>query len=51
MYSGMLIQELIAAVERTEARAKNAEHDNELERWYANMHTPVLVEAELVGVA
>jgi len=51
MYSGMLIHELIAVVERTEARVKNAEHDNELERWYANMHTPALVEAELVGVA
>jgi hypothetical protein len=52
MYSGMLIHELIAIVERSETRARNAENDNELERWYANMHTSsALVEAELVGVA
>ena len=51
MYSGMLIHELIATVERTEDRVKNAENDNELERWYANMHTPALVEADLAGVA
>ena len=51
MYSGMLIDQLIATVERAEARVTNPEQDNELERWYANMHIPALVEAELVGVA
>jgi hypothetical protein len=47
----MLINELIATVERTEARVRNADEDNELERWYANLHTPTLVEADLLGVA
>lgn len=51
MYSGMLINELIATVERTEARVKNVDDDNELERWYANMHTPAPAEANLLGVA
>jgi hypothetical protein len=51
MYSGMLIDELIAMVERTEARLRNTNEENELERWYASMHTPALVEAELLGVA
>jgi hypothetical protein len=51
MYSGMLINELIATVERAEARLKNVEENNELERWYASVHTPVVVEADLAGVA
>jgi hypothetical protein len=51
MYTGMLINELIATVERTEARVRNADEDNELERWYASVHTPALVEADLLGVA
>jgi hypothetical protein len=51
MYSGMLIDELIATVERVEFRVKHAEEDNELERWYASAHTPAPVEADLAGVA
>ena len=51
MYSGMLIQELIATVERAEARVRNTDEENELERWYASMHTPALVETDLLGVA
>jgi hypothetical protein len=51
MYSGMLIQELIATVERVEARVKNADESNELERWYASMHATAPVEADLLGVA
>jgi hypothetical protein len=51
MYSGMLINELIATVERTEARMRNADEDNELERWYVSVHTPVLAEVDLLGVA
>ncbi|HMK22906.1 MAG TPA: hypothetical protein VK466_11275 [Terriglobales bacterium] len=51
MYSGMLINELIATVERVEARVRNTDEENELERWYASMHTPALVAADLLGVA
>jgi hypothetical protein len=51
MYSGRLIDELIAIVERAEARLRNTNEESELERWYANMHTPALAEAELLGVA
>ena len=51
MYTGTLISELMAVVERTEARVYNAERDSELELWYASQHTPALVEAELLGVA
>ena len=51
MYSGMLIDELIATVERVEFRVRNADQDNELERWYASVHTSVPVEADLAGVA
>jgi hypothetical protein len=51
MYTGTLINELIATVERTETRILNANADTELERWYAGQTKPVLVEADLLGVA
>jgi hypothetical protein len=51
MYTGTLISELMAVVERTEARVYNSERDSELEHWYASQHSPALVEAELLGVA
>jgi hypothetical protein len=51
MYTGTLISELMAVVERTEARLRNTERDSELERWYASQHSTATVEAELLGVA
>ena len=51
MYTGTLIRELMAMVERSEARVRDANPENELERWYASQHQGVRVEAELVGVA
>jgi hypothetical protein len=51
MYTGTLISELMAVVERTEARVYNTERDSELERWYATQQSRAVVEAELLGVA
>lgn len=51
MYTGTLIKELMAIVERTEVRVRDANKENELERWYAAQHQIVRVEAQLVGVA
>ena len=51
MHKGTIIAELIAAVERAEARAREANQDAELERWYAAHHQPVQLNADLLGVA
>ena len=51
MHKGTIIADLIAAVERAEQHAREAEQDNELERWYANQHLKPVLEAELLGVA
>ncbi len=51
MYTGTLISELMAVVERTEARVYNNERESELERWYASQHSHAVVDAELLGVA
>jgi hypothetical protein len=51
MYTGTLISELMAVVERTEARVRSNERDSELERWYAGQHSNATIEAELLGVA
>ena len=51
MYTGTLINELMTVVERTEARVRDANPENELERWYATQHQSMLVEADLLGVA
>jgi hypothetical protein len=51
MYTGTLISELIAVVERTEARLRDTNPENELERWYATQHQSRHVEADLLGVA
>jgi len=51
MYTGTLIKELMAVVERVEARVRDANPENELERWYTAQHQTVRLEAELVGVA
>lgn len=51
MYTGTLIKELMAMVERSEARIRDANPENELEHWYASQHRSVHVEADLLGVA
>jgi len=51
MHKGTIIAELIAAVERAEARAREANQDLELERWYAAPHQTVQLNADLLGVA
>jgi hypothetical protein len=51
MYTGTLIRDLMAIVERTEARIRDANPENELEHWYATQHQTLRYESELVGVA
>ena len=51
MYTGTLIKDIMAIVERSEARIRDANPENELERWYASQHQSVHVDADLVGVA
>jgi hypothetical protein len=51
MYTGTLINELMAVVERTEVHLRSTERDSELERWYASQHSNATIEAELLGVA
>jgi hypothetical protein len=51
MYTGTLIKEIMAIVERSEARIRDANPENELEHWYASQHQSVHVDADLVGVA
>lgn len=51
MYTGTLIKELMAIVERSEARIRDANPQNELERWYASQQQNVNIDADLVGVA
>ena len=51
MYTGTLIKELMAMVERSEARVREAKPENELERWYAAQQTARVEAADLVGVA
>ena len=51
MYTGTLIKDLMAMVERAEARIRDANPENELERWYAAQHQSVRLETDLVGVA
>jgi hypothetical protein len=51
MYTGTLIKDLMATVERVETRIRNANPENELERWYASQHQTSRFEPELVGVA
>ena len=51
MYTGTMIRDLMAIVERSEARIRDANPENELERWYATQHQVARVEADLVGVA
>ena len=52
MYTGTLIDELFATVERVEAQARVADDTHELERWYSTLHQPApRVEQNLLGVA
>lgn len=51
MYTGTLIKELMAIVERSEACIRDANPENELERWYAAQHQAVPADADFVGVA
>jgi hypothetical protein len=51
MYTGTLIKELMAIVERAENRIRDANPENELERWYAAQRQSVPLEAAIVGVA
>jgi len=49
MYTGTLIEDLIATVERVDQRARQQTDPAELERWYAA--TSREVEPALLGVA
>ena len=51
MYTGTLIKELMAIVERSEARIRDASPENELEHWYAAQHHSVQADADFIGVA
>jgi hypothetical protein len=52
MYSGNLIDQLMASVERAEARARQQSESADLERWYAVAAQEVSQpEHDLLGVA
>jgi hypothetical protein len=51
MYTGNMIDELIAAVERAEARALAEQETAELERLYLANPSERMMEEKLVGVA
>ena len=51
MYTGNMIDELIAAVERAEARARMEQETAELERLYLASPSELILEEKLVGVA
>jgi hypothetical protein len=52
MYTGNLIEELMATVERAEEHARGQNSENDLERWYAAAHSSNQpVQANLLGVA
>ncbi|MGC2194045.1 MAG: hypothetical protein WA628_05175 [Terriglobales bacterium] len=51
MYTGTLIKELMTMVERSEARVRDANPENELEHWFATQHQTARLEADLLGVA
>jgi len=50
MYTGTLIEQLIAAVERTEQYSRQS-HPIELERWYAAVTYEAKPDQNLLGVA
>lgn len=51
MYTGSMIDELIAAVERAEARARVEQETSELERLFLANPSELTFEEKLVGVA
>lgn len=51
MYTGTLIAQLIATVERAEAQARREGDPVELEAWYAFTSQETAVEPKLLGVA
>lgn len=51
MYTGTLIEELIAAVERAEEHARETAQSADLEGWYAAAHSSARVQPDLLGVA
>jgi hypothetical protein len=52
MYSGSLIDQLMATVERAEARAQQPSESTPLERWYAlAAQETSQLERDLLGVA
>ena len=51
MHKGTIIADLIAAVERAEEHAREADQDAELERWYSAHHQTTQLNRDLLGVA
>jgi hypothetical protein len=52
MYTGNLIDELFATVERAEVHAREQNTETELERWYVTAHpSNPHVQPDLQGVA
>lgn len=52
MYTGNLIDELMATVERAEEHAREQNSETELERWFAAVHPSNRpVQPNLLGVA
>ena len=52
MYTGTLIEELFAAVERVESHAALRNEEMELEHWYEKLHPGVpRTDENLLGVA
>jgi hypothetical protein len=52
MYTGNLIEELFATVERAEERIREPNTETELERWFATAHVSnSRVQSNLLGVA
>ncbi len=50
MFTGTLIEDLIATVERAEARTKNVE-PAEIEPWFASVQKEMNYDSNLLGVA
>jgi hypothetical protein len=51
MYTGTLIDDLIATVERAEQRTREVRQPEERELWYATAHSAADVQPDLLGVA
>ena len=51
MYTGTLIEDLIAAVERAEEHARETAQAESLESWYVTAHSHAEVQPDLLGVA